>query len=105
MGRWQSDMGCLVNETGRYLAHTAAMMKGRAQLGETNDPLELAVLAAMKEKPSGTIMEPDYSPDIVAGFYRIKKSLKSSFSVPLKGLQEEVKLYIVEGIAPYMPIV
>ena len=71
LGWRQSDMGCLVDETGRYLAHTEAMMKGRTRLGETNDPLELAVLAAMKERPSGTILEPGYSPDIVAGFYRI----------------------------------
>ena len=72
LGWWQSDMGCLVDETGRYLAHTAVMMKGRVQLGETNDPLELAVLAAMKEKPSGTILEPGFSTDVVAGFYRIE---------------------------------
>jgi class 3 adenylate cyclase len=71
-GWWQSDKACLVDNSGRYLAHTQAAMKGRIQLGETNDPLELAVLAAMKEKPFGTLLGSGHPPDQVSGFYRIK---------------------------------
>jgi adenylate cyclase len=73
-GWWQSDKACLVDNSGRYLAHTQKMMKGRKRLGETNDPLELAVLAAMKEKPFGTLLGSGHPPDQVCGFYRIKRA-------------------------------
>jgi class 3 adenylate cyclase len=74
LGWWQSDMACLVDEDGRYLAHTAPMMKWRTQLGGTEDPLETAVLGAMREKPSGTIVGSGLPPKQVAGFYRIKRA-------------------------------
>jgi adenylate cyclase len=73
-GWWQSDKACLVDNSGRYLAHTQKMMKGRKRLGETNDPLELAVLAAMKEKPFGTLLGSGHPPDQVCGFYRLKRA-------------------------------
>ncbi|MFO7737362.1 MAG: hypothetical protein R6V46_02715 [Desulfatiglandaceae bacterium] len=38
LGWWQSDLACLVDSSGRYLAHTEAWMKGRNYLGETHDP-------------------------------------------------------------------
>jgi class 3 adenylate cyclase len=72
LGWWQSDMACLVDENGRYLAHTAPMMRWRTQLGGTEDPLETAVLGAMKERPSGTVVGSGLPPKQVAGFYRIK---------------------------------
>jgi len=74
LGWWQSDMACLVDKEGLYLAHTEAMMKGRTQLGETNDPLESKLLAAMKEKTFGTLFGSGHPPHIVSGFYRIKKA-------------------------------
>ncbi len=73
LGWWQSELACLVDQSGRYLAHTKAM-KGRTQLGETNDPVELAVLENMKEKPFGTYLGPGHPPDLVSGFYRIKQA-------------------------------
>ncbi len=36
-GWWESSMTCLVDLTGRYIAHSTAM-QGRTQLGETKDP-------------------------------------------------------------------
>jgi len=74
LGWWQSDMACLVDKKGRYLAHTEAMMKGRTQLGETNDPLELELMAAMKEKPFGTLLGSGHPPRVASGYYRIKKA-------------------------------
>jgi hypothetical protein len=71
LGWLQSHKVCLVDEKGGYLAHAAAIMKGRNQLGETNDPLELAVFTAMKEKPFGTILGSGHPPDQVGGFYKI----------------------------------
>ena len=73
LGWWQSELACLVDQSGRYLAHTKAM-EGRTQLGETNDPVELAVLERMKEKPFGTYLGPGHPPDLVSGFYRIKQA-------------------------------
>jgi hypothetical protein len=69
---WQSEMAGLVDNSGMFL--TGSMLKGRGQLGETNDPLELAILKAMKEKPFGTLPGPGHPPDKVAGFYRIEQT-------------------------------
>jgi class 3 adenylate cyclase len=69
---WQSGyMACLVDEDGRYLAHTDPQMKGMGRLGETQDPLELQTLAAMKEKPYGTLLGSGHPPERVVGFYRL----------------------------------
>lgn len=73
LGWWQSDLTCLVDESGLYLAHTRAM-EGRKQLGETNNPVELAVLEEMKEEAFGTHFGPGYPPTMVGGFYRINQA-------------------------------
>ena len=52
-----AQMACLVSREGHYLAHSSPAMQARHCLGETRDPLELAMLKAMKEKPYGTLME------------------------------------------------
>ena len=44
LGWWQGDMACLVDTSGRYLAHTESYMGGRHHLGEMSDPFELSVL-------------------------------------------------------------
>lgn len=72
LGWWQSDTACLVDNSGVCLADS--MMKGRGQLGETNDPLELAILKAMKEKPFGTLRGPGHPPAKVAGFHRMERA-------------------------------
>ena len=51
-----AQMACLVSQEGTYLAHTNPAMQGRRCLGETRDPLELAMLKAMKERPYGNVM-------------------------------------------------
>ena len=40
LGWWQSDMACIVDQSGNYLLHTNLLMEGRQKLAETNDPLE-----------------------------------------------------------------
>lgn len=72
-GWWQSEQVCLVNAAGRYLAHSKAM-KGRKQLGETDDPVERAVLKKMQEATSGTHLGTGHPPQLVSGFYRLKKA-------------------------------
>jgi adenylate cyclase len=66
-----TQMACLVNQEGQYLAHSSSAMQARHCLGETQDPMELAMLEAMKEKDYGTIMGEGYSPDQVIGYYKL----------------------------------
>ena len=62
-----AQMACLVNQEGHYLAHSSPAMQVRHCLGDTQDPLELAMLKAMKKKPSGTVMGKDQ----VIGYYKL----------------------------------
>ena len=66
-GWLQSNMACLVNTKGHYLAHSDPAMASRHCLGENQNPLELAMLTEMKEKPYGTLMGQGQ----VIGFYRL----------------------------------
>jgi class 3 adenylate cyclase len=66
-----AQMACLVSREGRYLAHSSSAMEARHCLGETQDPLEMAMLRAMKEKDYGTITEESYRPDMVIGYYKL----------------------------------
>ncbi|MCX5889752.1 MAG: HAMP domain-containing protein [Deltaproteobacteria bacterium] len=66
-GWLQSNMACLVNNQGDYLAHSDPAMVSRHCLGENQNPLELAMLTEMKEKPYGTVMGQGQ----VIGFYRL----------------------------------
>jgi len=62
-----AQMACLVSQEGHYLAHSSPAMQSRHCLGETGDPLELAMIKAMREKPYGTIM----GKDRVIGYYKL----------------------------------
>ena len=66
-----AQMACLVSATGRYLAHSNPAMAGRHCLGDTQNPLELAMLKAIKEKPYGTLMGEGYIPEHVIGYYKL----------------------------------
>jgi adenylate cyclase len=69
---WKTGyMACLVDENGRYLAHTDPQMKAVTGLGETRDPLELETLAAIKGKLYGTLLGPGRPPELVVGFYHL----------------------------------
>jgi adenylate cyclase len=67
-----AQMACLVNQEGKYLAHSNPAMKLRRNLGEGHDPLELTMLKAMQEKTSGTLMGKGYTPKHVIGFYKLE---------------------------------
>jgi adenylate cyclase len=64
-------MACLVSDAGRYLAHSNPAMQGRHCLGDTQNPLELAMLKAIQEKPYGTLMSAGYIPEHVIGYYKL----------------------------------
>jgi adenylate cyclase len=69
-----AQMACLVKQGGEYLFHTSPAMGARRCLGETHDPLELAMLKAMQEKSSGTLMGECYTPKHVIRFYKLEAS-------------------------------
>jgi adenylate cyclase len=69
-GWMHSNMACLVNESGIFLAHTNPAMESRHCLGETQNPLELAMRQELKTKISGTLM----GGDRVIGFYRLHQA-------------------------------
>jgi len=64
-----SNLLCLVDKDGRYLAHPDPAMKGRHCLGESRDELEVALLQAMQENPSGTLLGPGYITDRVVWLF------------------------------------
>ncbi len=72
LGWWQSDMACIVDETGAYMAHTNMAMTDRRTLGGSDDPLEQAVFEKMHSQPFGTVAMKGHPPDLVAGFYKLE---------------------------------
>ncbi len=71
LGWWQSDMACIVDETGTYMAHTNMTMADRRSLGGSDDPLEQAILKKMDSQSFGTVTSQGHPPDMVAGFYKL----------------------------------
>ena len=71
-GWWQTDQACLIDEAGKYLCHTKAIMKKGIVFGGTDDPFERSLLKTIKEKPYGTVLGPGAPPDAVGGFYRLR---------------------------------
>ncbi|MEX1300365.1 MAG: adenylate/guanylate cyclase domain-containing protein [Desulfotignum sp.] len=71
LGWWQSDMACIVDESGAYMAHTNMAMKNRRTLGGSDDPLEQTIFEKMKSQPFGTVFLEGHPPDLVAGFYKL----------------------------------
>ena len=70
-GWWQSKRAFLVDDGGKVLICTDPE---RRQLGENNDPLEVATLQAIKEKKSGTIIGEGHPPSEVSGFYHLEEA-------------------------------
>jgi len=73
LGWWQSDMACIVNKVGLYMAHTNMAMQGRYILGGENDPLEQAIRRKMEVESFGTVASKGYPPDMIAGFYKLNQ--------------------------------
>lgn len=73
-GWWQSQLACIVDSSGRYLAHSEAMDPDRSQLGESGEPVELAVLEQMQNNAYGTHLGAGHPPKLVSGFYRLRQA-------------------------------
>lgn len=73
-GWMQTNMACLVSKQGMYLAHSNPAMQARYCLGESRDPLELRMLAAMQREPYGTFQGRGLTPSRVIGYYRLQEA-------------------------------
>ena len=73
-GWMQTQMACLVSDSGKYLAHSNPSMDKRHCLGETGNLLELAMLQEMKKKSSATIVGQGFTPNQVVGFYKLNNA-------------------------------
>jgi sigma-B regulation protein RsbU (phosphoserine phosphatase) len=71
-GWWQSNKAFLVDAEGNILAGTVA--QERKTLSDSNDPVELQTLNALKAEPFGTIRGPGHPPSEVSGFYRLQEA-------------------------------
>ncbi len=71
LGWWQSDMACIVDEDGDYMAHTNMTMQGRQTLGGNEDPLEKAIFERIQTSSYGTVRSDEHPPEMVAGYYHL----------------------------------
>jgi sigma-B regulation protein RsbU (phosphoserine phosphatase) len=71
-GWWQSRKTFLVDEDGTVLASQGSIKE--AQLGETGDPLERKVSAALQGQQSLTLRGEGHPPEEVGGFYRLAEA-------------------------------
>jgi sigma-B regulation protein RsbU (phosphoserine phosphatase) len=69
---WQSNEGFLVDDQGQIL--TSTIPGNRAELGETNEPLEKQTLNESKSRPYGTLLGSGHPPSEVSGFYRLQEA-------------------------------
>ncbi len=66
---WQTDKAFLVDQTGKVLFCNNP--EQRKHLGSSGNPLELATIKAMQQKPFGTLSGHGHPPAEVSGFYRL----------------------------------
>jgi len=71
-GWWQRYKAFLVDDSGRVL--TCTVHGGRHRLGETNDPVELATLEAMKVSDFGTLLGRGHPSHEVAAFSKLQEA-------------------------------
>ncbi len=68
---WQGNKAFLVENSGKVLTCTVGNVHS---LGCDSDPLELATLNELKEKPFGTIWGEGHPPKEISGFYKLKEA-------------------------------
>lgn len=68
---WRNYRVLLVDEDGTILAGQGSSPTRHPRLGDTGDPLEIATLAALRQKESGTLLNVDNPAGEVSGFYRL----------------------------------
>ncbi|WP_232367177.1 adenylate/guanylate cyclase domain-containing protein [Desulfocicer vacuolatum] len=68
---FRHGMACIVDSHQKFLFHTDSTMVGRNFLGDSNDPLELAILKSLEDKAHGTVAGEGHPPQLIAGFYKL----------------------------------
>jgi sigma-B regulation protein RsbU (phosphoserine phosphatase) len=71
-GWWQSNEAYLVSDSGKILTSTATVQ--RESLSDSDDPLRLETVKAMKTKSYGTILGEGHPPKEVSGFYKLQEA-------------------------------
>ena len=102
--RWQSEAVFLVDATGQVLAQGAKAGPRRERLGESGDPLELATLQALLQKPSGTLLGGGYPPGLVSGFHRLAQApwtlvLLAPGERVLAPIKTYMQTYLIAGLS------
>jgi sigma-B regulation protein RsbU (phosphoserine phosphatase) len=69
-GWWQSNRAFLVDDTGKVLVCTDPT---RRYLGDNQDPLEMAILVALQQHSSGTVIGEGHPPEEVGGYYKLEE--------------------------------
>ena len=69
---WQEHKAFLVDQTGRVLM--CADPGAHKQLGGSGDPVELATLEALQQRPFGTLLGPGHPAGEVSGFFRLHEA-------------------------------
>jgi len=100
----KSYKACLVDDQGRYLAHTDPRMKGMKSLVNSHDPLDKILLKEMQTKSSGTVLGPGYPPAQVIGFYHLQTApwviiLYARAQQVLEPINNFRFIYLASGIA------
>lgn len=69
---WQADKAFLVDQSGKVLFCNNP--EQRKQLGSSDNPLELATLEAMRQKPFGTLLGHGHPASEVSGFFKLSEA-------------------------------
>ena len=71
-GWWQSERAFLIDNSGRFVLHTARYGEKKQGFREVSDPFELQLLEQIRSKPFGTLYDSGQPPKQVAGYHTIE---------------------------------
>jgi class 3 adenylate cyclase len=74
LGWWKSQSAMLVSDDGHILTGKGRGPIMERHLGQDGRAIEKQVLAELRKHDQGTIMGSGHPPDLVAGFYRLKRT-------------------------------
>jgi adenylate cyclase len=105
-GWWQSNRASLIDLSGNLFAQTGGVTKERKKLGGPGYPLESAILAALREKPFGTVLGMGRSAALVGGFCRLKRAPWAIvlFAPRDKILAPIIRFRLIYGVSGVMSI-
>ncbi len=94
-GWFRTYRACLMNDTSTFLAHTSPAMEVRHYLGDTQNPLEVAVLKEMKTRPHGTVVGHQQA----IGYCRLQEA---PWAIVLQAQENQIMAPILDFRSPYI---